>query len=407
MCIVYFVSVACERSGNPEAGGRFGATQVTHAGDTTVATTRGAQRGSVADAVIEWSLVANGAREFSDSLGDIADIAIGSDGRIAIWDPKTPSVWTVPPDGSRLVRLGRYGAGPGEYGRVAGLTFVHDSSLAILDMTNRRIVWFTPSGSVIASVPVPAQTPQFPAGIASDSLNQIWVIGTVHAPGNENAAIRRAWFRVDTARNQLDTVPTPVQPDNYKLVAMRIRENGLIGARVEIGVPFAPQPTFALSRSGQLWEGDGARYVINGTHAGKPYRIERQHEPVSVSQKERAAREASITKYMRDIQSDWTWSGIPIPDVKPPYIRIQFALDDHMWVQLSPPDTTYADERARRAMIRGDLWDVFEPTGNFLGRVRFPPSFAFATALGNAAWGTMRDSDGLATVVKLRYEFPR
>ncbi|MBK9549271.1 MAG: hypothetical protein IPO52_09280 [Gemmatimonadetes bacterium] len=48
------------------------------------------------------------------------------------------------------------------------------------------------------------------------------------------------------------------------------------------------------------------------------------------------------------------------------------------------------------------VYEVFEPTGRFLGRVAFPPRARFAEAQGDQVWAIVRDADDVPAVVRFK-----
>src|SRR5262245_51221483 len=87
--------------------------------DTVRDTIRARTTGQVADAqmrrlIREWSLAVSEG-DSSRSVGDISYVAVNREGRVYLWDPATPALWTVDANGKSIARIGRKGRGPGEY----------------------------------------------------------------------------------------------------------------------------------------------------------------------------------------------------------------------------------------------------------------------------------------------------
>ena len=49
-------------------------------------------------------------------------------------------------------------------------------------------------------------------------------------------------------------------------------------------------------------------------------------------------------------------------------------------------------------------WDVFEPDGRYLGRIRGPRELTLFVRRGNTVWGVVRDEDDVPGVVRMRID---
>lgn len=49
-------------------------------------------------------------------------------------------------------------------------------------------------------------------------------------------------------------------------------------------------------------------------------------------------------------------------------------------------------------------WEVFEPSGRFLGRVVLPPRTTLMQADGNQLWTIQRDENDMPAIVRLRVD---
>src|SRR4029079_5177313 len=73
-------------------------------------------------------------------FGDIADLALAPDGRLYVWDYKTPALVELSADGGRMKKLGGKGSGPGEYDRnVNGIAVRPDGKVVAWDAGNSRL----------------------------------------------------------------------------------------------------------------------------------------------------------------------------------------------------------------------------------------------------------------------------
>ena len=108
----------------------------------------------------------------SARIVDAADALIGGDPIVVRWGrdtyavagPGVSGVLLFRANGRFLRRLGRDGAGPGEYRRVSGLHVDAGDTLWIFDPTNKRVTKVAPGGRVLAHHSIQGRA--HPAGIA-------------------------------------------------------------------------------------------------------------------------------------------------------------------------------------------------------------------------------------------------
>ncbi len=138
-------------------------------------------------------------------LGAARSILLASDGRLIVVDPSYRSLLEFDPTGRLLRRLGREGAGPGEYREPYSVAWLGDT-LALLDPGNGRIGLFEPDGRWLTSWPVPRITGgQFirlyrtPGAFWSFSLRPtasgsegVFVRYSATGPGDTIVAVRKA-----------------------------------------------------------------------------------------------------------------------------------------------------------------------------------------------------------------------
>ena len=181
-------------------------------------------------------------------------------------------------------------------------------------------------------------------------------------------------------------------------------------------VPFTPQPSWAFSPLGWMVGGLSTRYAIDQyLPDGRVLRIERVAEPVAVLADERASQEEQSTWNMRRTQPDWRWNGDPIPDTKPAFRSIMVGLDGRIWVLVHQPAERIPDEEIDRSddpdarpparWREPVVFDVFEPEGTYLGRVRAPQGFLLyprPVFRGDHVWAVVRDDLDVQYVKRFR-----
>jgi hypothetical protein len=117
----------------------------------------------------------------------------------------------------------------------------------------------------------------------------------------------------------------------------------------------------------------------------------------------------------------WRWNGPDIPGVKPLIRGITVDADGRIWVQRSQPgeripEVELAEMRAEAARSGGPnaipprtwrepiAYDVFTPTGEFLGHLPVPPRTSLLYMSGGTVWASVRDSLDVPTVTRFRVE---
>jgi len=134
---------------------------------------------------------------------------------------------------------------------------------------------------------------------------------------------------------------------------------------------------------------------------------------------EASIRRRQITKNFRNNFPGWTWNGPPIPDVKPPYSGLLTSEEGRVWVRVhvaSERNMSAEDQRSEEARLDRPVnpyrepvvFDVFEPTGEYLGRVETPDGFATyprPVIRDMTVWGIIQDELDVARLHRFRVEF--
>jgi hypothetical protein len=214
----------------------------------------------------------------------------------------------------------------------------------------------------------------------------------------------------------IDSLLVPELPD----VTPRISGRGL-----ELVVPFSPWSVWEWSPLGYFVTGIGSRYVIDlriprpatgATTApprwrpGDPVVSVRRNAPaVPITNAERAAHRASVEAAMRRRDPAWTWKGPEIGRVKPAYRYFQIGDDGRIWVAASvpserrtPPPDARSQQEASIPFTEPPIFDVLEPDGTYVGRVRLPDGMTLHNMRGDVVWGVTTDADDVPTVRRYR-----
>lgn len=412
--VLSVLAVACGESPGTEVR-----TERESRGDTTIVRTlSGSAWGSVTDLEEEVRI---GLREGEEHymLGRVAALAVGPDGSIYAMDTSLPALRKYAADGTYVATFGREGGGPGEYsGPDGGLAVLPDGRVVLRDPGNGRFQVYAADGTALATWPLLSGL-HSSNPLVVDTAGYLYSATLISAePGSGSASSRWALARYDTETGEaVDTVFAPTWSDDgteFQLVAERMTERG--PARSTAVVPFTPRSAWAFSPLGHMVGGFSTAYAIDQFFAdGAVLRIERVHEPVRIHPEEKSQAEARVQRMMRGLQPNWRWNAAPIPDVKPPFTDIHAGLDGRLWVTVPQPgeriprneveatvDPNAPSATRWRARI---AFDVFEPDGTYLGRVRAPHGFATLPRPvfhGDRVWAIVRDELDVQYIVRFR-----
>jgi streptogramin lyase len=153
-------------------------------------------------------------------------MAVGPDGRVFVRDLQTPAIWLYDATGRVVRRVGRAGAGPGEYDRINGIAVRPDGHLIAWDAGNARLNVYDPAGEFVTSWRLPITGTYMSNAVTADTQNRVWL----------NASPRLVY---DALGALVDSVAVPDYSTDTPV--LRARREGMSQSRV---VPYA---TFARS----------------------------------------------------------------------------------------------------------------------------------------------------------------
>jgi hypothetical protein len=131
---------------------------------------------------------------------------------------------------------------------------------------------------------------------------------------------------------------------------------------------------------------------------------------------EKANAEEMATSNMRNTQPDWKWNGPGIPDTKPPFSTLVTSDEGRVWVTIPQPGERIPEDeldeprpgpdgslRPIRRWREPLVFDVFEPDGRYIGRVRAPTGFGMNPSpiiRGDTVWAVHRDDLGVQRLAR-------
>lgn len=372
--------------------------------DSVIARTPGSVPPEAVRLAIEELRIAPEADDTS-LFADVFEFDVDREGRIYVFDQGSRSVLQFAPDGALLRRIGRQGAGPGEFNRNGGMVIDADGRLVQWDAGNARISFFSTDGTFDSSWVVPAGF-STSHGLRTDRSGQLYLYRPVTPRRDGEILGRMGLVRLGPGGAWLDSLVPPDLP----------WERVVYVASVE-GNTSATSPAHA-ERFLWQWHPDGhfvsvgtGRYHVELSRPERPLRIVRESPTISVSEAERALEQERITLNLRQTDPGWTFRGPPIPAVKPPVSGLSVARDGRIWVKVAT-ESEEIPEAERDAEVPNRPpprrwrdrveYEVFEPNGRFVGRVRLPSTATWMEADGELVWYLSRDEMGLPAVVRAR-----
>ncbi len=368
------------------------AADTTQHGDTALITThRPAALDTVTPLVSDVTL--------DQPFGQILSIAATADGGVLVFDRKWesgPSLLRFSSDGELVAKIGRDGAGPGEYAELAGgLVETEDGSILLQDWRQARVNRYDATGTPLNEVRIP-QLYGIGGGIV------VHGDGSFHVPGVMPLATGQVSVMVHLAAEgeMLDTLFAP--PLSYPAIPAD---------------PFAPRAFWSVLPDGRLVTALSDRLGIaigaqDGSGRVIAARVEGSRPPARYLADELDAYEKQYDWYMTYGAADFPDGRPTIPVSKQEVSGLIVDVSGRIWLRrtsesirivlppkepnpLMIPDVPYI-ERARYLGFTSD--------GAFVGELELPPGIGGTSFAKDQVWMSRRTPDG--DMVVSRYRIP-
>ncbi len=404
-------------------------------GDTTVVrTVAGSAWGGPARLVERARIAANPA-DTVDGLRSVTALSGGPNGDVYVVDGETPAVRLHDRNGryvrSFVVPLGE----PGHYSQPNGVAVLSDGRVVIRDPRRSQLVVYSPRGVFLERWPHPSGV-YSPLPLISDAQDRLYT-RVVYNPDEPAEEWNEGLVRYGSDGSIEDTIPD--HEIDYVSPSLAVASPSG-GDTVRFPIPLTPRAYWAPSPSGDVVTAISDRYALQVAKPdGSIVRIEREYTPVPASRDERFTYVRDIDRRARQIDYRWTWRGPVVPEEKPPFKGLFTDADGRIWVQLHQPaeltgefaagsdegsadpgaDSDTAGSDAVAGPETGDrlptvrdwresiVFDVFEPDGRYLGQVNAPPGFRtrpLPSIRGNTVWAAVSDRGGVPDVVRFEIE---
>lgn len=404
--LILAMTLACA-GGEGASGGSAGlATVFDSTADTVVARVSGEVPAAAVRRLVPEVAIAPGIDDVS-LFTNVFEFDVDRQGRFWVFDISSNTLFLFGADGSLLRRIGRQGAGPGEFNANNGMVVRAEGGVAILDARNGRVSFLTADGDYARGWTIPTGF-STSNGLVTDRSGALYLRRPVTPPREGEILGRMGLVRLGEEGAFGDSaaaVDLPVQREVY--VARREGSTSSTSSR------YAPNYFWTWHPDGWFVATNGGRGEIVLQRPGRPVIIRREMPEVPVSGEERSQEQASITWNMRQTEPGWAWRGPELPTTKAPVLGLFAARDGRIWVRVAAPSEPIPDAELpvtrdpERPVVRFRtpvVYEVYEPDGTFTGRVAFPSRATLMEADGDLVWALDRNEDDLPAVTRFRVE---
>jgi len=350
---------------------------------------------------------------------EVTDFEVDVANRIWVYDYQGRRMLLFDSAGTLVRRIGRQGSGPGEFASGNGIVALTDTGIAMLDAQNARVSFFAANGDFRTSFTVPSGF-STTNGLMTDRAHTLYLVRPV-TPAREGEILgRMGLVRLKPDGSFGDSLAPPDLPVQRE-VYVAVSPDGK--GQSSRSSTYAPNYHWAWHPDGFFVVGHGGRYeIVIERRGAKPVVIRRTAPPMPIPPEERAEERERVIWSMRQTNPGWTWTGPEIPEAKAPLTGLMIARDGNIWARVAAPSERIPDDELSAQQVpsvkRGAVtapvrhyrtpavYEVFAPSGRFLGRVPLPPKTTLIQADGDFLWGISRDADDLPAIVRFRLSTP-
>ncbi|HLL47323.1 MAG TPA: 6-bladed beta-propeller [Longimicrobiaceae bacterium] len=323
-------------------------------------------------------------------LSMVVGVVLDDLGRVWVADRQQQNIRVFDPRGTHVRTIGRKGSGPGEFRSVSGLTRMPNGNLLVLDFGNSRFSVYDTAGVLVTTYPRRTTVSISPWPGRFDRQGRLY---DVESAGAANESRTNAVVRLDEAFQPTDTFRLPAFQMQYFEVSRKVDQNTDV---TRVNVPFTPSQIWSIDPEGYVWVAVTDRYRLERySFDGTVDRVvERRFTPVPVTA---ADRRRSLEGNYDFTRKGGRIDASRIPKTKPALNSLFFDHEGRMWVKPVRPEG------------ENPVLDVFDPSGEYLGRVLAPERMVVGpgTAVrGDRMAALTMDEDGVQSVVVFRIEKP-
>jgi hypothetical protein len=368
---------------------------------------------------------------FDEPFSSVAGVRELRDGRVLVADNRDKLVQLVNLETGTVTRVGREGAGPGEYGLPTGLVALPGDTTLVVDPMNQRYLPVLPDGKVGATFRIEPKEagPAGPGGVAIgglaftrprgvDTRGRMYFEGSPFGmgPNGPTSMDSVPLMRLERAGMKVDTLAWLQLPKgSNEIRTSGGADNRQVMIRMGGGTPFAARDEWAVLPDGRIAIARSGRYGVDIV-SGPRQRVAGPvvaFTPVKVGEAEKeeyraARRNAQPIMMTRSVGgggggnvdtravTSAAVGGEPEswPAVKPPFVGANAVLatpTGEVWVL-----------RSRPASDKIPAYDVFDATGKLTGKVTLPPGTRVVGFGAGTVYTVKLDEDDLQTLQRHR-----
>jgi len=339
---------------------------------------------------------------FDGELTSITGIRELSDGRVIVLDARERMVHLFDPRTRRATRIGREGAGPGEYARPSSLVALGADTTLITDHGNNRFLVLGSGGRVLGTMPLVQLQPQ--AGVTyTVSVRSADALGRLYFPLSRGMVVDGVagtpLIRFDRKTQQYDTVGF-LKSATATGAPQRMSVSGGASFGMNAPVPFSAADDWAVAPSGAVAFVRASPYRIDwrdsaGTSTTGPT-IPYERVKVGDAEKElwreqaRARGGPTLTTTGADGRTQQQRLPVPEPATWPEY-KAPFSAP----AAIVAPDGRVWVARATRAGNPTTDYDVFDSAGRLVERVKIPSASGLVGFGSSTIYVMHKDEDDI------------
>lgn len=344
--------------------------------------------------------------ELTQTFSAVTSVRELTDRRVIVSDSRDRTVQLVDFRRQTATKIGREGAGPGEYGFPGRLFPARGDTTWLLDGANSRLLMIAPDGKAGATRPYdvgPFTSRGTLVGI--DELGRLYVY--VRSDGKNVEGGQQTLVRYTPSTKRIDSITTLHKPDGLQ-TGSKTLGGGML--KVFTNLPFAQEDAAIATKEGRVavarsnpyrvvWyspsmqrtEGRAVAYApVSITDAEKKAFMESSVRPGAIVVRNSGgqamqANSASTPVQLRspDLYDD---AGMTWPARKPPFVGAALSVDGRgrLWVLRTAPHTA-------KALV----YDVFDAAAQPVLSVTLPPKSRVAGFGANSVYVAFTDEDDL------------
>ncbi|MEP7347498.1 MAG: hypothetical protein ABI877_19675, partial [Gemmatimonadaceae bacterium] len=353
--------------------------------------------------------------EYAEPFTILDGVREMKDGRVIVVDPREKTVQIVDLKAGSGTKLGREGAGPGEYGFPQRALPLPGDSTAISDVLNQRMLVIEPNGKVGGFLETPSagggrggmimmgMLPRQSDGRGGLYYSTPGVVMTDQGPKTSDSSAIVRWR---PAMKKVDTVAFLALPKGAAQVS---GSRGNMNVRLGGNSPFAAADAFAVAPDGRVavlrvadyhvdWVSPGGQKTVGAPIAFEHLKVSAAHkEEYKESRKNAFGMQVTMNNGQRSAQMVPARAGdepIEWPESMPPFLAdpALVAPNGQLWVLR----TTKAGE--------APMYDVIDGSGKLVQRVVAPKRTRVIGFGTGVVYMARRDDDDLQYLQRYRLQ---